>query len=399
MMHIRTLTFGALAAFAIAMAVPAQTPNWTQLTPLTKPAARQNSALAFDIIRGVSVLFGGWDGTQRRNDTWEWNGTLWNQINTLNAPSPRDAVAMAYDVIRQVTVCTSGYVSPGETWEYDGTDWTQISPTNTHQLGAHCPMVFDFVRGVSVLFGRSSATNALETWEWNGTNWTQITTTLAPANNGNMAYDAVRMRTVHFGDLGATWEYDGIAWTQMAPATSPPGRGCGSDNMVYDLGRQVVVLFGGCPNPALGDTWEYDGVTWQQVTTANAPGFPRRYPAMAYDSSRQRTVLFGGRDFSTGSSFLIDDTWEYGPSGTLAVNTPYGTGCGSLTITGWTRPVTGTSWDLGLSNIPAGTTIGAMLLGIANPNLSLGAAAPGCTQYSGDKEANQHSADTYGLFH
>tara|TARA_R110002072_G_scaffold217365_2_gene375002 strand:+ start:26046 stop:27362 length:1317 start_codon:yes stop_codon:yes gene_type:complete len=371
---------GPLTFVAIATVLSAQAPNWVQITPTTQPPGRQNSALAHDVQRGVSILFGGWDGTQRRNDTWEWNGTVWNQITTLNSPSPRDGMSMAYDAVRQVTVCTAGYVAPGETWEYDGVDWTLNVTANTHALGPHRPMVYDLVRGVCVLFGQSSASGSPETWEYDGVDWTQVATVSAPGTNGNLAYDLVRMRTVHFGDSGQTWEYDGITWTQMSPNNAPPGAGCGSDNMVYDLARQVVVLFGGCN---LGDTYEYDGVSWQQITTANAPSFPRRYPAMTYDFNRQRTVLFGGRDLSTTPASLADDTWEYGPSGTLAVNTPYGTGCGGLTIAGSTRPITNTFWNLGLGNLPTGTIVAAILFGTANPNLSLSVIAPGCTQYSG----------------
>ena len=372
-----------LAFLAVATVLCSQAPNWVQLNPTASPVGRQNSAMAYDTIRGVSVVFGGWDGGQRRNDTWEWNGTQWNQITTANTPPANDGLAMAYDVTRQVTVSTGGYVGASQTWEYDGVDWTQVFTATTHGLGPHRPMIFDLIRGVCVLFGQSSVSGNFETWEYDGVDWTQVVTASGPGfntpgYNGNLAYDLIRMRTVHFGDSGQTHEYDGTTWTPMAPFNSPPGVGCGSDNMVYDIGRQVVVLFGGCNQ---GDTWEYDGTDWQQAATTNGPSFPRRYPAMAYDSGRQRTVLFGGRDLSTTPATLADDTWEYGASGTLASNTTLGTSCGGLTLTSSTRPVTATGWNLGLSNIPTNTIVAALLFGTTNPNLSLGAIAPGCTQY------------------
>jgi hypothetical protein len=368
-----------LAFVAIATALSAQVPSWVQLTSTTRPPARQNSSLAHDIQRGVNVLFGGWDGTQRRNDTWEWNGTLWNQVTTTNSPPANDGMTMAYDTNRQVTVCTGGYVAAGQTWEYDGTDWTQVPTANTHGMGAHRPMIFDLIRGVCVLVGQSSVSGTYETWEYDGVDWTQVATGSAPSSNGNLAYDLLRARTIYFGDTGQTWEYDGLTWTQVSPLNSPPGAGCGTENMVYDFARQVVVLFGGC---SLADTWEYDGVDWTQIAVTNAPNFPRRYSAMAYDFNRQRTVLFGGRDLSTTPASLADDTWEYGPPGTLATNMPYGTECGGLTLTGLTRPVTATDWDLQLSNIPAGSIVAAIVFGLTNPNLALGTLAPGCTAYS-----------------
>jgi hypothetical protein len=379
MLHIPSLVTRPLAFFAIATMLSSQVPNWVQLSPTTRPISRQNSALAHDMIRGVSVLFGGWDGSQRRNDTWEWNGTLWTQVNTPNSPNANDAMSLAYDLNRQVTVCTGGYVAAGQTWEYDGVDWTQVVTANTHGMGPHRPMVFDLARGVCVLYGQSTVSGSYETWEYDGVDWTQVLGTSGPSSNGNMAYDLTRLRTVHFGTTGQTWEYDGMNWMQVSPPNTPPGVGCSSNNMVYDLGRQVVILFGGCNS---GDTWEYDGIDWQQVLTASGPSFPRQYPAIAYDSTRQRTVLFGGRDTATAPGSVLDDTWEYGQAGTLASNTSYGAGCGGLTLTGLTRPVTATTWNLGLNNVPASTLVAAMMLGITNPNLSLGVLAPGCTQYS-----------------
>lgn len=74
----------------------------------------------------------------------------------------------------------------------------------------------------------------------------------------------------------------------------------------YDSGRDRLVLFGGTDaNAYFGDTWEYDGVQWYRVAVANAPP-ARAGAAMAYDANRQRIVLFGGATTTTQA-----DTWEY----------------------------------------------------------------------------------------
>jgi hypothetical protein len=138
-----------------------------------------------------------------------------------------------------------------------------------------------------------------------------------------MVYDAGRQRVVLFSgasntgnDLNDTWEYDGTTWLQRTPATSPGVRQ--HHAMVYDAGRQRVVLFGGALNGnPLNDTWEYDGTTWAQRTPATAPS--ERYGhAMAYDAGRQRVVLFGG---ITSDGFALNDTWEYDGT-TWAQRTP-----------------------------------------------------------------------------
>ena len=73
--------------------------------------------------------------------------------------------------------------------------------------------------------------------------------------------------------------------------------------MAYDSARNKVVLFGGrnSSNNSLGDTWEFDGVSWTLIVTANSPS--ARYDhAMTYDSVRGKVVMFGG---------YANDTWEY----------------------------------------------------------------------------------------
>jgi len=68
--------------------------------------------------------------------------------------------------------------------------------------------------------------------------------------------------------------------------------------MAYDSARRVTVLFGGYCN---GDTWELDGTTWTQRAVSGPTG--RAGHAMAYDAARGVTVLFGG----CGNG----DTWEW----------------------------------------------------------------------------------------
>jgi len=69
--------------------------------------------------------------------------------------------------------------------------------------------------------------------------------------------------------------------------------------------------------------------------------------------------------------------------GTPATNTPYGSGCGGLTLSGMTRPITGTNWDLALTGTPAGTVVGVLALGTTGLNVPLASlGAPGCSLYT-----------------
>lgn len=45
--------------------------SWIQKFPADKPSGRPYFAMAYDSARGVTVLFGGYDGAYH-NDTWEY---------------------------------------------------------------------------------------------------------------------------------------------------------------------------------------------------------------------------------------------------------------------------------------------------------------------------------------
>ena len=77
--------------------------------------------------------------------------------------------------------------------------------------------------------------------------------------------------------------------------------------MAYDSTRRVTVLFGGLGSAAFDDTWLWNGEIWTQV----GPKFPASPPArsqhtMAFDEARGATLLFGGLD---QAGDVLGDTW------------------------------------------------------------------------------------------
>lgn len=106
-----------------------------------------------------------------------------------------------------------------------------------------------------------------------------------------------------------------LDWSQQSPPVNPPARSGAS--MTYDPKIGKVVLFGGRLWPsepnirALNDTWTYDGSTWTKQSPPIDPPASEG-ASMAYDPKIGRVVLFGGRVWTSGQSFIsFNDTWTY----------------------------------------------------------------------------------------
>jgi len=143
-----------------------------------------------------------------------------------------------------------------------------------------------------------------------------------------MVWDPAIHRAVLFGGLTAvdagtkvqyeladTWEWTGTRWLQVFPPHSPSARAAHS--MVFDSTRNRVVVFGGRQGKLnLNDTWSFDGTDWTPINTTNAPPV-RELAGAAYDSVRDRIVLFGGfhqtysADGKTVTNTALYDTWEF----------------------------------------------------------------------------------------
>lgn len=79
--------------------------------------------------------------------------------------------------------------------------------------------------------------------------------------------------------------------------------------MAFDSQRNVTVLYGGNHTgwPYQNDTWEFNGVDWANVATSQRP--PAVYgAAMAHDNNNGRMALFGG---SSAADVTLGQTWLY----------------------------------------------------------------------------------------
>ncbi len=327
--------------------------DWTQLAG-GGPSKRSDTAMSFDPVRGVLVLYGGTSETgDSLSDTWEMSGGTWTLRASAGDAGPRREHGMAFDPVSKRTLAVGGrdafassttYAWDGTTWslvandlsmtrpklvthvdasrvqlmgstgmyEWSGSGWTRVfSPVQGGVHRGRLAAAVDLDERRMLVFGGylgSAPTNTTEIWRGA---WTEYTGTSPPARGFSaMAYDAARREFVLFGGtelngaVGDTWVFDGV-WTQRTPAVSPPARA--SHSMVYDAKRKVVVLFGGNAATRFGDTWTWDGTTWTEVPGAGPPA--RSDHAATYDPIREETLVFGG--FQGGGQVPFGDTWAW----------------------------------------------------------------------------------------
>lgn len=312
----------AFAALAVSSLAPAQ--QWQQVSPASSPSARNSHALAFDIARGVNVLFGGQTGIGiGAGDHWEWDGTAWTQRTFAVAPSARWSHALTYDSRRMRLVLFGGFEQSSwsfrnDTWEFDGVAWTLRATAAAPSPRGYSGLAYDSQRGVTVLFGGYDGVGGLDdTWEWDGTAWSQRTTPAAPSPRRGMAmaFDSARNETVLFGGgvfnnaSAETWTWNGTTWTQRTPAAAPSARW--DTRMVFDISRGRAVLHGGADGgytTDLGDSWEWNGGNWTQLVGGGPSA--RHGSAMGYDARKAQVLLFGGRD----AGGFLGQTWSIAPS-------------------------------------------------------------------------------------
>lgn len=297
-----------------------------ELKANTGPAGRRYHAMAYDSDRGITVLFGGEGETTNFKDTWEWDGSKWTEKSGTGPAHPLLSQGMAYDAKNKQVVMYGGFDGSDhkhDTWVWDGTQWKFVTSGVPYAPGDPA-MAYDAKREEVVLYGGFQNGNAQDnTWVWKGTYWhEQSVTAPMPLTDAAMAYDSERQVVVLFGgyhitpslSLGAqdvVWEWNGSNWLTRSLTTVPEARYI--HQLVYDSKRKRLVMVGGTTSPSAyySDTWEWDGgANWERILKGGAPE-RRLSSAMVYDSNREVTVLVGGAANLPPNPGPYRDTWEW----------------------------------------------------------------------------------------
>jgi galactose oxidase-like protein/Kelch motif protein len=314
------------------------TPTWSRIFPTGTPPAGRNAMTAiYDPVRDRLLVFGGWDGTNFRNDVWalSLSGTpAWTLVAaTGTSPPARRHYAAIYDVTRDRLVISGGEGLGGfrnDTWALSlaGTPaWTAISAGGSLP-SARCGhrAILDSAHDRMVVFGGYDANYLNDTYALSlaaPQTWSLLVPDQPPpppppqapsARRDHVAiYDPVRDRMVIFGGWDGSFRNDTWAlslsgtpaWTQIAAAGTPPSARF-AHTAIYDDANDRLIVFGGYDGAFLGDTWALtlsDPPTWSQLLPAGPGPVGRDAMTALLDPVRRRLVLFGGWD---GANFLGD---------------------------------------------------------------------------------------------
>jgi hypothetical protein len=300
------------------------------------PEARYGHGLAYDAARGRTVLFGGYRAAILQ-DTWEWDGRRWTRMTpATQSPSPVCFFGMAYDGRRGRVVVHGGnsvlspYVSYAVS-EWDGVDW-RVEPYGASQQLRHHAMAYDARAGELVALGGDyiyygEQLNPVAYVR--GVQGFGMRLASPPARTfHSMAFDDHRGVLVLFGGNASlspaaalrndVWELVDGTWINRSPGSGDAPSPRDFAALAYDSVRQRTVLFGGNDGVgALNDVWEWDGTSWLEVTPPLSESAPsiRCGHAMVFDTRRGRMVVFGGLTGATGSycnsGTASSETWEW----------------------------------------------------------------------------------------
>ncbi|MFX1398425.1 MAG: Kelch repeat-containing protein [Promethearchaeota archaeon] len=297
--------------------------NWTKMDPPTAPRWRYGPGMGYDEEHDMIILFGGATGTSYYGDTWVYDVEInnWTNLDPTNKPGARGFFPMVYDSENGRIVLFSGYNGGSQTWAYDveTNNWTNLMPPSPPSWRYGHSMAYASKHQKIVMYGGYNGN--YQTWVYDvvANNWTNMNPLTRPNSDflHAMTYDPINDKLILFGgyveniydpysgefteiNSDETWVYDVETnnWTNMNPITSPPERK--EHAMVFDTKRGKSILFGGSNESIYyDDTWVYDLTTneWLELNTPSRPSGRLRH-AMAYDSKRDKLVLFGGYPFN-----------------------------------------------------------------------------------------------------
>jgi hypothetical protein len=316
---------------------------WTRINAQFEPSVRWGHSAIYDPARARMVVFGGTvDGYRLVSEVWGLSlaaAPTWTNLTTPDAqPGPRWGHSAIYDPAHERMVVFGGYDQQlgflNDAWVLTLVGkpvWTMLQPSGTPPgpREGHAA-IYDPVRDRMLVFGGETDITSLtnEVWALSLSGepaWTQVTPAAGAVPEAradhSAIYDASHDRLVVFGGVGTSaylgdvWALSLSAppiWTRLAPTgTLPDARA--EHSAIYDPVRERMVVFGGHDiEYFLGDVWTLSlGAVpaWTEITATGSRPAARAGHRAIYDLTRDRMVVSGGFNYSSGSD-PSTETWS-----------------------------------------------------------------------------------------
>lgn len=306
--------------------------QWTTVTPVVSPPARTGASLIWDPVRQQCVLFGGYSASGSViDDIRGFDGTTWIDHSQPTVRPPALTEACAAD-IAQGTFVFGGLDATGaatnQTWRWDGTQWANVTGSGPSPSPRSAAAMTALDPNTILLFGGRAANGTAlnDTWLYTAAGgWTLHAASgpYAGRYDAALCSDGAGTAWLFGGNNGGTVLGDllrfsfsqGPFWWWNLPAGSGlgPREKCG---LVYERRTARLVLFGGrnALNPTLGATMAYFTTSpfsvWYVPPIATEPAVLDH--AMVWDPVKERTVIVGGYDATSGFFHEAAQDWDGG---------------------------------------------------------------------------------------
>jgi hypothetical protein len=304
--------------------------QWFYVNTSATPAARQGQSMVYDSANQRFLMFGGFT-TVYVNDLYSFNPltSAWTALSPGgSAPGIRSMHAAAYSAVSGTMIVYGGYNGStrlNDVFEYNiGTNvWKQIVPTLNSMTGrSDMQYCYQTVSGALIIHGGWIAAETAETWKFDyyKNEFRKLASSPYGARDGSAFYDETQDKMyLIYGFWNNTsdvvpgiYSYDFKAtWGQVVPSPNNTPTSMYNFAYAYDTDKREFYTYAGSsinqynPSTAL---WKYSvpNNTWDTLH----PQALARHCA-AYASRTNKFYVAFGTPLLTSTNYGTQELWEY----------------------------------------------------------------------------------------
>jgi hypothetical protein len=284
------------------------------------------------ITQNASLSFtSGSPGVPIPTGNWVMIPTSGSPVQTVGfqklvyAPSPLKKAVMLGDYHELGSEPNRSYIA----YDFESNRWSVLDigedfhSENLPEAGHPLAFAYDPNQNMFVHYccatGSNQAENVNFTWWYDPIGQTGRAKAASPKPGWiqleTATFDAANNTFIVEGGNAGTWTYklETNTYQQQTPAGMPPDPTIGFAAMAYNTSDQRSYLFGGAvANVCSNDLFAYSASTntWAKLSPVGTRPAPRCRSAFAYDSTNNVFLLYGGYDGTN----VFNDSWIYNPA-------------------------------------------------------------------------------------